>query len=197
MRMTPLLLVALVAFAAPAYATQYVVPDNGKTANDCVAGYVCLDDGTAQTFSIGALSFPPPFLKVATPGQLSALGILAVAQTAQPTGNFASVTSSIQMVSGVPTQVWATTPGPPPGPVYIPTATILGRLTTAEYTAIMQAAASQLAAGNGQLALWLDMARVAPNGINPVDATTTAARAALISAGLLTSARDAIVFAAP
>ena len=187
----------LLALAAPAWATQYAVPDNGNTAADCMTGYVCIDSATTQTFSIGSLSFPPPYLANASSVDLASHGILAVVETAQPTGNFASVTSSIQMVSGVPTQVWATTPGPPPGPVYIPTATILGRLTTAEYTAIMQAAASQLAAGNGQLALWLDMARTSQKGIDPADATATAARAALIQAGLLTSARDAIVFAVP
>ena len=85
---------------------------------------------------------------------------------------------------------------PPPQPVYIPTATVLGRLTLAEYTAIRQAAASQLAAGNGQLEQWLDMARTSPHGINPADPATIAAIAALGSANLLTAARAAVVFAA-
>lgn len=109
-----IILAALVVLAAPAWATQYAVPDNGNVANDCVSGYICLDDGTAQTFSIGSLSFPPPFLKAAKPADLAAHGILAVTQTPQPSGNFASITSSIQMVSGVPTVVWATTALPAP-----------------------------------------------------------------------------------
>ncbi len=86
--------------------------------------------------------------------------------------------------------------GPSTLAVYIPTATVLGRLTLAEYTAIKQAAASQLAAGNGQLEQWLDMARTSINGINPADPATIAAIAALESANLLTAARAAVVFAA-
>lgn len=99
-------------------------------------------------------------------------------------------------------QAWLAVPNtpdpyvaPPSPPVYIPTATVLSRRTLAEYTAIRQAAAAQLAGGNGQLEQWLDMARVSPSGINPADTTTTAAVAALVGAGLLTSARAAIVMA--
>lgn len=86
---------------------------------------------------------------------------------------------------------------PPPPPTFLPTATVLGRMTLAEYTGIMQAAASQLAAGNGQLAQWLDLARTSQAGINPADPTTVAAIAALEGGGLLTSARVAVIFATP
>ena len=66
----------------------------------------------------------------------------------------------------------------------------------AEYTAIKQAAAAQLAGGNGQLEHWLDMTRTSPHGINPADPATIAAIAALESTNLLTAARAAVVFAA-
>lgn len=79
---------------------------------------------------------------------------------------------------------------------YLPMFTLLGRLTIAEYTAIRQAAAAQLAAGSGQLEQWLDMARTAPNGVNLTDAVTIAAKASIVGAGLLTQARADAVFAA-
>jgi len=76
----------------------------------------------------------------------------------------------------------------------VPTSVLLGRLTDAEYTAIVQAAASQLAAGNGQLSRWLDMARTSASvGLN--DTPTVLAQANLISAGLLTAARVSVIFA--
>jgi hypothetical protein len=82
----------------------------------------------------------------------------------------------------------------PPPPSYVQTFVLLARLTPAEYTAIRQAAATQLAAGNGQLEQWLDMARTAPKGINLIDPITTAAKAALVAAALLTQARADAVF---
>jgi len=79
---------------------------------------------------------------------------------------------------------------PANNPVFVPTSVILGRLTEPEYTAIMQAASSQLAAGNGQLAHWLDMARTStPPGVSLHKKATVDAKAALVAAGLLTAAR--------
>jgi hypothetical protein len=82
----------------------------------------------------------------------------------------------------------------PPDPVRVPTATLLGRLTAAEYTAIRQAAAAQLAAGNGQLELWLDMSRTATAGVDLNDPATVAAKAALVSGKLLAPARADAIF---
>ncbi len=86
-------------------------------------------------------------------------------------------------------------PAPVVVPVVLPAATILSRLTLDEYTAIMQAATAGLAAGNGQLSDWLDLARTTQGGVNLSNAATVAARAALIAGNLLTAARDAVVFA--
>ena len=96
-----------------AMAATYAVPDNGQSANDCVTGYICLPENTQQTFSIGSMSFPPPWLQASNPAQRASLGILTVVQTPQPAGNFSSVSSSIQMVNGVPTVVWVTSPVSP------------------------------------------------------------------------------------
>ncbi len=85
----------------------------------------------------------------------------------------------------------------PPPPVYIQALTLLGRLLPAEYVAIRQAAAAELSAGNGQMEQWLDMARTAPGGVNLIDPATVVAKAAMVSAGLLTQARADAVFAAP
>jgi hypothetical protein len=82
----------------------------------------------------------------------------------------------------------------PPLPVYVPTFTLLGRLTGAEYLAIRQAAAAELAAGDARLEQWLDMARTAPDGVNLVDPITVAAKAALVAANLLTQARADVIF---
>ncbi|HEY4406126.1 MAG TPA: hypothetical protein VGN55_15875 [Xanthobacteraceae bacterium] len=84
----------------------------------------------------------------------------------------------------------------PSSPVRVSAFALLGRLSDAEYTAIRQAASVQLAAGNGQLERWLDMARTAQGGVNLGDPVTLAAKATLVSAGLLTQARAEIVFAA-
>jgi hypothetical protein len=84
----------------------------------------------------------------------------------------------------------------PPAPVHVAAAVLLGRLTLAEYTAIRQAAAAALAAGNGQLEQWLDMARTSVAGIDLNDPATVAAKAALVSAKLLTQARADAVFGA-
>jgi len=81
------------------------------------------------------------------------------------------------------------------GVTSVSASTLLGRLSVAEYTAIRQAAAAQLAQGSGQLEQWLDMARVADRGINLYDPVTTAAKAALVAAGLLTQSRADAVFA--
>jgi hypothetical protein len=129
MRRMKLTAAALLALTAPVWAAQYAVPDNGISANDCVTGYTCIDSSTQQTFSIGALSFPPPYLAAALPADLASHGIIAVVQTARPTGNFASIASSIQIVSGIPTQVWATTPTPDPTPQQIAQAAIAAGLS--------------------------------------------------------------------
>jgi hypothetical protein len=84
----------------------------------------------------------------------------------------------------------------PPDPVHVPTATLLSRLTAAEYTAIRQAASAQLAAGNGQIELWLDMARTAIAGVDLNDPATVAAKVALVSGKLLAPARADAVFSA-
>lgn len=81
--------------------TTYAIPLDG-------GGYRYLDDGTTETFSIGEISFPPPYLKIAT--DLASRGILAAVDTPMPSGDFASITSSFQMVNGVPTRIWVTTP---------------------------------------------------------------------------------------
>lgn len=82
-------------------------------------------------------------------------------------------------------------------PVYVPGATMLARLTSTEYLAIMQASAAQLTAGNPQLSQWIDQVRLARQGVNLSDPVTLTAEATLISSGLLTSDRAAVVFAAP
>lgn len=84
---------------------------------------------------------------------------------------------------------------PPLPPAYLSTFALLGRLTTEEYTAIRQAATAQLAAGDGQLEHWLDMARTAPRGLDLNDPVVTTAKAALVSAGLLTKDRADVAFA--
>jgi hypothetical protein len=81
-------------------------------------------------------------------------------------------------------------------PAYVPAATLLSRLTAAEYTAIRQAAAAQLAAGDGGLERWLDMARTAIAGVDLNDPATVAAKAALVSGKLLAQARADAVFSA-
>jgi hypothetical protein len=84
----------------------------------------------------------------------------------------------------------------PPDPLYVPTASLLSRLSAAEYTAIRQAAAAQLAAGDGGLERWLDMARTAVAGVDLNDPATAAAKAALVSGRLLAPARADAVFSA-
>jgi hypothetical protein len=84
----------------------------------------------------------------------------------------------------------------PPAPLYVPTASLLSRLSAAEYTAIRQAAAAQLAAGDGGLERWLDMARTAIAGVDLNDPATVAAKAALVSGKLLAPARADAVFSA-
>lgn len=58
---------------------------------------------TTETFSLGKLSFPPPYLSSATPDDLAANGILAVVETAQPSPRHSS---TIELVGGLPTRVW-------------------------------------------------------------------------------------------
>ncbi len=81
----------------------------------------------------------------------------------------------------------------PPGPKFVPTFVALGRLTAQEYTGIMQASAALLAAGDGSLARWLDMARTDTQGINLNSPDTAAAKAHLVSSGLLTQQRADVV----
>lgn len=71
----------------------------------------------------------------------------------------------------------------------------LKRLQSVEYAAILTASQTQLAAGNPQLALWIDMLRV--NGeIDVKSSDAIAAKAMLVAAGLLTQQRADLVFAA-
>lgn len=46
--------------SATVNAIQYAVPNSGNSAKDCVPGYVCLDDLTSQTFSIGKSHYDDP-----------------------------------------------------------------------------------------------------------------------------------------
>jgi hypothetical protein len=76
---------------------------------------------------------------------------------------------------------------PIPGHVFI------ARFTPQEYAAIRQAAAAQLAQGNGQLSMWIDTA-LASGFVDPSLASAHAAKAALVSAGLLTQERADVIF---
>ena len=106
-------IILLCLLSSPVLAQTYAVPDNGNATNDCMTGYVCIQANTQQTISIGAMSFPPPWLAQATPAMLAQYGIMPVVNTPAPVGNFGTLTNSIQMINGVPTQVWATTPADP------------------------------------------------------------------------------------
>ena len=135
-------IILLALSVVPAYAITYAVPDNGAMANDCFPGYICLDSETHQTFSIGAMSFPPPWLAVATDAARAQHGILRVVETAQPAGNFASIVRSVQMVSGVPTVVWTTTPMPTP---------TAGQLAQQQYNAAIVAGLTITSTGSSSL----------------------------------------------
>jgi hypothetical protein len=88
-------------------AQTYAVP-NGS------GGYTYLPADTPLTFMIGELSFPPAYLKQATPSELASRGILQVIETPQPDPTKNTVTgSSIKVVNGVPTVVWDYEPLPP------------------------------------------------------------------------------------
>jgi hypothetical protein len=91
--------------------TTYAVPNGDGT-------YRFIDSATTQTFSIGEMSFPPPWLQNATADQRASNGILDVVNTTRPDDATNIVTgSSFQMIGGVPTQVWASTPRPAPTPL--------------------------------------------------------------------------------
>lgn len=70
----------------------------------------------------------------------------------------------------------------------------INRLTDAEYSGIIGAAAAMLQAGDPRLARWIDMLRV--NGTIRLDgADAIAAKAALVAGGLLVQARADLIFA--
>ena len=83
--------------------TTYAIPLGGGQ-------YQYIDEFTDQTFSIGTLSFPPPWLRSSSPVDRASVGILAVVETSPPTGDFGSITRTIQVLAGIPTVVWVTTP---------------------------------------------------------------------------------------
>lgn len=69
----------------------------------------------------------------------------------------------------------------------------LSRLTDSEYTAIMQAAQAGVAAGQPQLARWIDMLRL--NGAIDINGDAAiAAKAAVVAGGLLTQQRADLIF---
>lgn len=81
-----------------------------------------------------------------------------------------------------------------PAPI-LPGLTLVRRLTDAEYTAILNAAAVALAAGDAQLSRWIDELRV--NGeVDLSSEQAQAAKAALVLVGLLTQERADALFAA-
>lgn len=83
---------------------------------------------------------------------------------------------------------------PANNPVYVSSAALLKRLTVAEYTGIMQAAAAKLSQGDGSLSMWLDTARTAQGGVNINDPSTQAAKSALVGGGILTQSRADVIF---
>lgn len=103
--MRALLVILLLAICcAPATATTYAIPNGDGT-------FTYLPPDTRQTFSIGALSFPPPWLASASQADRDARGILTVVETAPPDPALFTVGSgSIQIVAGVPTVVWNAAP---------------------------------------------------------------------------------------
>jgi len=110
--MKTLVCAALLAITTPSLAATYAVPGatvGSAPLQNCVSGYICLPDDTPYTFTIGSLSYPPPFLQSASASVLAAMGVLAVVMTAPP-GGVSVQGSNIQLVNGVPTQVWQTSP---------------------------------------------------------------------------------------
>lgn len=85
----------------------------------------------------------------------------------------------------------------PPAPIYLGSSVMLARLTPAEYAGLIKASLSNLTTKNdGQLSRWLDMVRTQPQGIDLNDPVTQAAKAALVSAGILSQDRADAIFAA-
>ena len=92
---------------------EYAIPGGTIATGEqpCIEGYICLHSVTPQTFGIGSLSFPPPFLQIATPAQLAALNIIPVVETPQPGQATQNILGhSMQLINGVPTIVWTTAP---------------------------------------------------------------------------------------
>lgn len=110
MKKLAFLLSALI--AAPCLAVEYAIPDATTGVSDpCALNYICLPDDTRQTFNIGSMSYPPNWLQTSTPAARAALGILNVATTSPPDPTQYNVTGQdVEMISGIPTQVWQTTP---------------------------------------------------------------------------------------
>lgn len=79
-------------------------------------------------------------------------------------------------------------------PLVTATATVLSRMTMAEYVAIRKDATARLATGDGKLAYWLDFA-IASGTINVKGLTSQDIKTFLVNAGLLTSARANVIFA--
>jgi hypothetical protein len=84
-------------------------------------------------------------------------------------------------------------PRPRPGSTWVPATVLLARIAP-EYAAIRKAAADALEAGHGQLMMWIDTL-TAQGGCDLEADNTKAAKAALLSAGLLTQQRADAVFA--
>lgn len=98
-----ILVAVLLALAAPVRATTYAIPNGDGT-------YTYLDPSTPTTFSIGGLSFPPPWLMQASDADRAAHGILTVVETPEPDHATNAVAGrSIQLVGGVPTVIWSST----------------------------------------------------------------------------------------
>ena len=115
-----MLKIILLAFAllfvipASAQIPIYAIPGGviyGVSASSCITGSLCLPANTPLTFCIGVLCYQPPYLSQATPAQLTSLEIQQVIQVAEPDTTQNNVTGvSIELVNGVPTQVWSSTP---------------------------------------------------------------------------------------
>ena len=134
---------------------------------------------------------------MSTPWQYTNASRRVVFYTAEDGGMHSMLAAAPDIVAWVEEgNTIADPPAPISDPVFVPTDVVLSRLTDAEYASIVTAASQQLAQGNGQLARWLDQARVSPRGIGLSDAATITAIAFLTSGSLLTTARAARVFAA-
>ena len=149
--------------------------------------------------------FSQDVVDINVPGKWQAQSVTAGYQT--PDGVFSVVSivpfvpTNGQMAIGIPTytllngvvtQTYASAPIPAPIP-FVTLSTLIQRLTGAEYVAIKKAIAAQIAANNGTVALWYDIAQ-SGQPINLNDAQTVTIKALLVSSGLLTQPRADAVF---